>query len=199
MTQAQRRGAGFTTVRFHRNATALFLAGSLMGLAGCSDSDPKASPSAPSQRPTATPTASPNSTADAEEAAVLAAYTQSWKAQAEAYAKASSAGTGLRKTTTLRALGLIEKDLTTMRKAGQVTTGKPAIHPRDPKVTDGDIPKATLTDCVDTTNWTLIDKASKKKVPLPSTRLVKYISTAKLEKWGAKWMVTELTAQAQSC
>ncbi|MGF0177225.1 hypothetical protein ACQF36_44285 [Streptomyces sp. Marseille-Q5077] len=199
MTKAQRRRAGFTIVRIRRNATAVLLTGSLVALAGCSETGPEASPSEPSQSRSATPTTSPSATADAEEAAVLAAYTQSWRARTEAYAKASSAGTGLRKTTTLRALGLIEMNLKTMREAGQVTTGKPVIHPSDPKVTDGEIPKATLTDCVDTTNWTLIDKASKKKVPLPSTRLLKYLSTAKLEKWGTKWMVTDWTAQTQSC
>ncbi|MEU9286429.1 hypothetical protein AB0D57_17335 [Streptomyces sp. NPDC048275] len=199
MTRAQRRRAGLTTVHIRRHATAVLLAGSLVALAGCSDNDSKASESEPSQSRTAGPSTSPSSTADPEKAAVLAAYTQSWASQTEAYAKASSTGTDLRKTTTLRALGLIEQDLETMRNAGQVTIGKPAIHPKDPEVTDGEIPKATLTDCVDTTNWTLIDKATKKKVPLPSTRLIKYVSTAKLEKWGTKWMVTELTAQKQTC
>ncbi|MGP4049367.1 hypothetical protein [Streptomyces sp. 2A115] len=105
----------------------------------------------------------------------------------------------MRKTTTLRALGLIEHDLETMRNAGQVTTGKPVIHPMDPKVTEGEIPKATLTDCVDTTNWTLIEKDSKKKVALPTQRLTKYVSVAKLEKWGEQWMVTELTPQEEEC
>lgn len=199
MTRALRRPAGLTAVRIRKHATAVLLAGSLVALAGCSDNGSEASPSDPSKSPSARPSASSSSTLDPEQAEILAAYTQSWQAQTEAYAKASSAGTDLRKTTTLRALGLIEKDLETMRKAGQVTTGKPVIHPRDPKVTDGETPKATLTDCVDTTNWTLIDKATKKKVPLPSTRLIKYISTATLEKWGTKWMVTELTAQTQTC
>ncbi|MFD7444043.1 hypothetical protein [Streptomyces sp. NPDC059909] len=170
-----------------------------MALTGCSDNDTKASPSEPSHRPSASSSAPPSSSADVEEAAVLAAYTHSWEAQTEAYAKASSAGTGLKKYTTLRALADIESDLEAMRKAGQVTSGKPAIHPKEPKVTDGEIPKATVEDCVDTTSWTLIDKASKKKVPLPSERLTKYVSTATFEKWGAKWMVTELTAQDQAC
>ncbi|MGJ5871893.1 hypothetical protein [Streptomyces griseiscabiei] len=177
----------------------MLLAGSLLALAGCSDNESDASPSESSKSPSARASASPSSTLDPEQAAVLAVYTQSWQAQIEAYAKASSEGTDLRKTTTLRALGLIEQDLDTMREAGQVTTGKPVIHPKDPTVTDGEIPKATLTDCVDTTNWTLIDEATKKKVPLPSTRLIKYVSIAKLEKWGTKWMVTELTAQKQTC
>ncbi|MEU1457109.1 hypothetical protein [Streptomyces avermitilis] len=177
----------------------MLLAGSLVTLAGCSDSGADASPSQPSRTQMASPSSSASPTADSEDAAVVAAYTRSWDAQTEAYKKASSAGTELKKNTTLRALADIESDLAAMRKAGQVTTGIPVIHPKKPKVTHGEIPKATLTDCVDTTNWTLIDKASKKKVPLPSERLTKYVSTAALEKWGTKWMVTELTAQDQAC
>jgi hypothetical protein len=199
VTATQRRSSGLNsaTVRNRKHATALLLAGSLPALAGCSDSD-----SGTSSKPSPTPTTvSPSSisTVGAEDAAVIAAYTKSWDAQTEAYSKASSAGTGLKKNTTLRALFDIEHDLEVMRKAGQVTTGKPVIHPKVVKVTDGKIAKATLTDCVDTTHWTLIDKASKKPVPLPTTRLIKYVSTATLEKWGKTWMVTKLTAQEQSC
>ncbi|MEY2248448.1 hypothetical protein AB8A21_36920 [Streptomyces sp. BF23-18] len=175
----------------------MLIAGSLLALFGCSDSDSDAA-----SKPSATPTAvspSPSSTAGAENTAVLAAYTSSWDAQTKAYSKASSAGTNLKQTTTLRALFDIEHDLTVMRKAGQVTAGRPVINPKAVKVTHGKIPKATLTDCVDTTHWTLIDKASKKPVPLPTTRLIKYVSTATLEKWGKTWMVTKLTAQEQAC
>ena len=199
MTATQRRPSGLNiaAVRTRKHATALVLAGSLLALAGCSDSDSETA-SKPSPTPT---TASPSvsSTADADDAAVIAAYTRSWDAQTKAYSKASSAGTDLKKTTTFTALADIEKDLAVMRKAGQVTTGKPAISPKVVKVTDAKIPTATVADCVDTTHWILTDKASKKPVPLPTTRLIKYVSTATLEKWGTKWMVTKLTAQEQSC
>jgi hypothetical protein len=199
VTATQRRSAGHydAAVRTRKHTTALLLASSLLALAGCSDSGPD-TPSSPGPTSTAG-SASPRSTADAENAAVIAAYTSSWDAQIEAYAKASSAGTDLKQTTTFRALADIERDLSAMRTAGQVTTGKPAINPKVIKVTDAKIPTATVTDCVDTTNWTLIDKASKKKVPLPTERLTKYVSTATLEKWGTKWMVTKLTAQDHSC
>lgn len=170
-----------------------------MALAGCSDGDADASPSksSPTQRDDSSP--SPSATADAEDTAVIAAYTSSWDAKTAAYQKASSAGTDVKKYTTFKALADIERNLSAMKRAGQVTTGKPVIHPKVVKVTNAEIPKATVADCVDTTNWTLIDKATKKKVPLPSERLIKYVSTATLEKWGTKWMVTELTAQDQAC
>ncbi|NUK21682.1 hypothetical protein [Streptomyces lunaelactis] len=200
MTATQRRSSGHSIASFgtRKGATALLLAGSLLALAGCSDSGTDASPSTPSPTQTAG-SSSPGPTADAEDAAVIAAYTSSWDAQTEAYKKAASAGTDLKKSTTLQALADIEKDLAAMRRAGQVTTGKPVIHPKVVKVTDAEISKATVADCVDTTNWLLIDKTSKKEVPLPSERLTKYVSTATLEKWGTKWMVTKLTAQDQAC
>ncbi|MFE9976211.1 hypothetical protein ACFYRD_37275 [Streptomyces hirsutus] len=202
MTLKQQRSSGltFAAVRTRKHTSALLLAGSLMALAGCSDSgsDADASPSMTGPTQTAG-SSSPSSTADAEDSAVIAAYIRSWDAKTEAYQKASSADTDVKKYTTFKALTDIERNLSAMKKAGQVTTGKPVIHPKVVKVTNAEIPKATVADCVDTTNWTLIDKATKKKVPLPSERLIKYVSTATLEKWGTKWMVTELTAQDQAC
>ncbi|WP_345553801.1 hypothetical protein [Streptomyces lannensis] len=200
MTGTHRRSTGCNAVvvRIRKHATALLIAGSLLPVTGCSDSDSDASSSKQGiTQPTSG--ASSGSTVEAEDTAVLAAYESSWTAQTKAYSKASSAGTNLRKTTTFKALADIESDLSVMRKAGQVTTGKPAISPNVVKVTAGKLPTATIADCVDTTHWTLIDKASKKPVPLPTTRLVKYRSIASLEKWGTKWMVTKLTAQEQSC
>ncbi|MFJ8787001.1 hypothetical protein [Streptomyces sp. NPDC102476] len=199
MTATHRRPSWLESaaVRTRKPATTLILVGGLLALAGCSDGD-----SDTSSQPSSTPTAvspSPSSTAGAEDAAVIAAYTSSWDAQTAAYSKASSSGTDLKKNTTLKALADIESDLAAMRKVGQVTTGKPVIDPKVVKVTDAKVPTATVADCVDTTNWILIDKASKKKVPLPTTRLTKYVSTATLEKWGTKWMVTKLTAQEQAC
>ncbi|MFD9483618.1 hypothetical protein ACFWBX_06360 [Streptomyces sp. NPDC059991] len=172
----------------------MLLAGSLLALAGCSGNNSHAS-SKPSPAHTAV-SRSPRSTPDA---AIIAAYTSSWKAQDEAYSKASSADTDLQKNTTFKALADIESDLAAMRKSGQVTTGRPVIRPRVVTVTSGRVPTATIADCVDTTNWTLVDKTSKRKVPLPTTRLTKYVSTATLEQWGTIWMVTKLIAQEQAC
>ncbi|MDN3028621.1 hypothetical protein [Streptomyces sp. S.PB5] len=196
MTRAIQHKAGRPSVRARTYATALLVTGTFL-VVGCSNGDSDSS-SNPSSTPT-TVSPSPSSTVSAEDTAVIAAYTSSWDAQTAAYSKASSSGTDLKKNTTFKALADIENDLSAMRKAGQVTTGRPAIDPKVVKVTDAKIPTATVADCVDTTNWILIDKASKTKVPLPTTRLTKYVSTATLEKWGTKWMVTKLTAQEQAC
>ncbi|MGW2618517.1 hypothetical protein [Streptomyces sp. NPDC001500] len=190
-------GLNITRVRTRKQVTALILASGLLTLAGCSDSGADTSSKPSSTPPSASP--SPSSTVDTEDAAVIAAYTNSWDTKVDAYSQASSKGTSVNQYTTFQALADIERNLSAMRKAGQVTTGKPTIHPKVVKTTGTKILKATVTDCVDTTNWTLIDKTTKRPVPLPSQRLVKYVSTATLEKWGAKWIVTELAAQDQAC
>ncbi|MEU9412237.1 hypothetical protein AB0E08_41995 [Streptomyces sp. NPDC048281] len=199
MTAMNRRSKGRRTAAVHtrKYATALLITSSLVAMAGCSSGDSDTSSNPSSSPSAASPSAT--STAGSEDAAVLAAYTSSWHAQTEAYSKASSAGTDLKKNTTLRALFDIEHDLEVMRKDGQVTTGKPVISPKVLKVTAAKIPTATVTDCIDTTHWILTDKVTKKPVPLPTTRLIKYVSTASLEKWGKTWMVTKLTAQEQAC
>ncbi|MFI1508197.1 hypothetical protein [Streptomyces sp. NPDC020597] len=188
-----------TAARTRKHATALVLAGSLVTLTGCSDSGSDSGTSSLKSPTRTTGASSPSSTASTEDAAVISAYTRSWEAKTAAYQKASSAGTDVKKYTTFKALADIERNLAAMKKAGQVTTGKPVLHPKVVDVTATGIPKATVADCVDTTNWTLIDEVTKKKVPLPSERLIKYVSSATLEKWGTKWMVTELAAQDQAC
>lgn len=201
MTHTQRRSKGLhpTTASARRLAAALATVGSLIALAGCSnDTYPNAAPPKTSSSTAAhSPVAS--ATTDPDREAVLAAYTRSWEEQTKAYAQASSDGTDLKQYTSLKALALVESDLSAMRRAGQIGTGKPVIHPKVAKVSDAKIPKATVSDCVDSTKWTLIDKDSRKEVPLPSERLTKYVSTATLEQWGSKWMVTQLTAQDRTC
>ncbi|MEU8951609.1 hypothetical protein [Streptomyces sp. NPDC048489] len=199
MTAARVRNPGKRKATARARNCAAVLAGALMALTGCTgggESSP--SPRNPAGKTaTSSPARSPR--ALDEKAAVLSAYRESWNASVSAYAKASSAGTDLRKTTTARALLDIESDLTELRTARQITTGKPTIHPADPEVTVGKFLKATLTDCIDITAWTLVDKTSKKKVRLPSGRLLRYVSTATLEKWGKQWMVTKVTAQEKAC
>ncbi|MBV7249289.1 hypothetical protein [Streptomyces sp. MW-W600-10] len=130
---------------------------------------------------------------------MLSAYTTSWEEQTKAYAKASSQGTGLKTVTSLNALSDIESDLSSLRESGRVTQGKPVIAPEVTALGWKKIPEATVTDCVDISGWVLIDRKSKKEVPLPAERRTKYVSTAKLERWGKKWMVTQLTAQDRGC
>ncbi|MGP4001710.1 hypothetical protein [Streptomyces sp. 8N706] len=173
----------------------------LLSLAACSDGgepDNRKPPSSPAPS-SGSPSPSSDPQAAAEDQA-LAAYRRVWEEKVKAYAQASSEGTELKKVTTLYALRDIESDLASMRSAKQVTRGKPVLKP---EVTALDskkkIPEATVTDCVDVSKWILVDKASKEKISLPPKRLTKYVSVANLEKWGNKWMVTKLTAQARRC
>jgi hypothetical protein len=180
---------------------ALAAASALLSVSACGgdgESDEE-KPSSTASKSAPSPTASkdPDSAAKGE---ALAVYQRAWEEKVKAYAKASSKGTELQRYTSLYALRDIEQSLTSMRSANQVTRGEPALKP---KVTALDsqkkIPEATVTDCVDISKWTLVDKASKKEVALPKERLLRYVSVANLEKWGNKWVVTKLTAQDRRC
>lgn len=174
--------------------------GLLLSTAGCSDGE-KDDPAPPStsSSPSASASASSDPQAEAKKD-IVTAYRKSWQAQVAAYAKASAKGTDLQKYTSLHALATIEQDLTNLRAADQVITGKPGLSPEVTAVDlDKKIPEAKVTDCVDISDWRLVEEKSKKPVPLPSQRLIRYVSVAKLEKWGSGWVVTELKSHDRSC
>jgi hypothetical protein len=176
----------------------------MMVLAGCGsggsdgqDADHAGADASPSAQPTipAPPSASAVSDA-AVKAAVLAAYDGMTTEQAKAYRQASVKGTALEKYATLDALSKIELDLYRMKEAGTIVRGEIG---HDAKVTDLDlkakIPKATLSDCVDLSKYETYDVKAKKVIPLPSEQPLRYIATAKAERWDGRWMVTDITPQ----
>ncbi|WP_433456366.1 hypothetical protein ACQPXS_46605 (plasmid) [Streptomyces sp. CA-142005] len=171
-------------------------------LAGCggSDGDAKAPATAPnvSQKPTSASaglTAPPDPHAD-QKVAVLAAYNRMTTEQAKAYRQASAKGTALEKYATLDALSKIDVDLYRMKEAGTVVRGEIG---HDAKVTDLDMttttPKASLSDCVDLSKYETYDTRTKRVIPLPTNQPLRYIATAKAERWQGRWMVTDINTQ----
>ncbi|WP_432190004.1 hypothetical protein [Streptomyces sp. Tue6028] len=121
--------------------------------------------------------------------------------QAKAYAKASASGTDIEKYVTAEALGKVTGDLLSLRTAGNATTGAPIS--RNPEITalktDGSIPKATIKDCLDVTDWKVVNKKTGKALPAPKGQLKKHINDVTLEKWGNRWLVRTDTAKAVAC
>lgn len=197
MTRAPRHRTRLSTVHIRRHATVLLLAGSLTALAGCSGSSPKSN-AAEKQSPTsAEPSKAPAASGDPQSEAkqdVLKAYNAFWSEQVKAYAKANIKGTDLKKYATKDALGQAMGDVLVMQKAGTATEGAPT---HDAKVTSltaaGSPPKASLQDCLDISHWKTIKKKTGKVQPFPSAQPLRYVTTAKAEKWGKQWMITELT------
>lgn len=203
MTRALSRPARLTAVRIRKHATAVLLAGSLVALAGCSDSGSEASPSESNSR-TATPSASPSSTADPEKEAasraILADYRRYWDEKEQAYAHASLDGTELNKYAVGTALAAAKQDLKAMKSNGQVAQGKVTLSPqiRTMDLTRK-VPSATVRDCVDITGWKLVNASTGKEIKLPKERLTRYVSIVKAEKWGDRWVVLSTTRETAKC
>ncbi|MEV7616999.1 hypothetical protein [Streptomyces sp. NPDC089799] len=157
-------------------------------LTGCSsDPAPKAAPS-----PSATP--SPSSSVDpqaAEKASVIATYQAFWEAQRKVFGSGSMEGTGLEKVATDKAYSKAETTRKYYVQNGTIMKGEPALSP---KVSAIDMaaqpPAATITDCVDTTNYVQVYKDSGKPVEtLDANR--RHIITSRMLKIGGAWQVRD--------
>ncbi|MER6075681.1 hypothetical protein ABT187_44380 [Streptomyces sp. NPDC001817] len=141
-------------------------------------------------------TSTPADPQAAEKAAVLAAYDGMTTEQAKAYRQASRKGTALEKYATLDALSKIDLDLYRMKQAGTVVRGEIG---HNAKVTALDMtaktPKASLSDCVDLSKYETYNTKTKKVIPLPTNQPLRYIATAKAERWNGRWMVTDINTQ----
>ena len=201
MTRATRRTAGRPSVRARTYATALLVTGSLMALAGCSESpaeddSPSASASPSSTAPSASPSPDGRSRAENE---VRTAYLALWREQVKAYAQADIKGTELKKYATKDALARAMGDVLVMQKAGTVTKGAPVNDVTDVTVTlTGKTPTATLRDCLDISNWRTAKKKTGAVQPFPTNQPLRYVTTATAEKWGKRWMITKLTPDGDS-
>ncbi|WP_225080821.1 hypothetical protein [Streptomyces sp. CoT10] len=201
MTRTPRRPVGRITFRTRNHATALLIAGGLVVLAGCgsnnsgsSDKDPSTTTSAP--RPG-------TSSADPEIAArqdLLSTYRRYWDEKAVAYSKASMAGTDLATYAKGDALGLAQSDLKNLKTMGQVTEGKPLIHPQVTRLDlQKEVPLAQISDCVDVSAWKILNAKTRSEVALPKDRRTKYVSKVTAEKWGKQWVILEIKPENRAC
>ncbi|WP_257042317.1 hypothetical protein [Streptomyces sp. TLI_55] len=123
-------------------------------------------------------------------------YDTFWAEQVKAYAQGDTKGTELKKYATKEALGGVLGDLLVMKKAGTATKGAPTHRAEvTALVLSGSTPTATVEDCLDISNWKTIKKQSGQVQPFPSNQPLRYITTAKAEKWGKQWMITKLTPE----
>ncbi|MEU8868616.1 hypothetical protein [Streptomyces umbrinus] len=125
---------------------------------------------------------------------MLKAYDDFWAEQVKAYGQADIKGTDLKKYATKEALGRAMGDVLVMKEAGTATKGAPT---HEAQVTSlaltGKTPKASVRDCLDISGWKTVKKKTGAVQPFPSNQPLRYVTTAKAEKWGNQWMITELT------
>ncbi|MFZ3492193.1 hypothetical protein ACODT5_02950 [Streptomyces sp. 5.8] len=164
-------------------------------LAGCtSGSEKKAAP---------TPSASPSASADPQAAAkaeVAAVYRSYWDVQIAAFAKADVRDTGLEKYAFDQAYSKTLADVATMKVNGSVMTGKPQITPEVTAVSlDQDPKKASISDCVDVTNWKVVDPKTGKEFPLPPERLKRFVTKFEARTVGSEWKIVSVEQQDRTC
>lgn len=162
----------------------------LLALGGCNDAQPPSgSPSSPT--PTSNATASADASAAAG-AAALAAYHGFRKAQVAAEAVANARHPDLAKYAGDKALAQERANLLQLAKAGIVVTGQPVLAPEVTAVSLGTSPMVTITDCVDTSGWTPIYKATGKSAAAPN-QPSRVLATALARPYGQGWIIAELT------
>ncbi|MFD8952810.1 hypothetical protein ACFV0B_28620 [Streptomyces xanthophaeus] len=174
-------------------------------LIGCTADakDDKSASASPS--PSATVPAAPSASASADplaadKAEVHTAFGRYWDVLTEAYAKSDSTGTALKDVASGGAIAQTESGLANLRKAGHVLVGKAQHSNTAVEFKDGPMLKtAVITDCVDVSQWKVVDKKTGKEVALPPERLVRYVSTLTAEKWPTGWVVIEEKFQGQAC
>lgn len=193
-------------LRIRNRLVGLAIVGSVsLGLTACSDSEKSDSsaPAAASHSPSASET--PDKSVDpdaAQRVAVLETYSRMWAEQMKAYRKADAKGTDLTKYASLDALGKFRLDLAHMKENGTVIKGE--MGHEDTKVSSLDLsaktPKATVTDCIDLSQWQTYDVKAKKVIPLPSAQPMRYVATAKAEQWDGRWIVVDYVPNGErSC
>ncbi|MER6186807.1 hypothetical protein [Streptomyces sp. NPDC001652] len=201
MTRATRRKTGHRGVRARTYATALLVTGSL-ALAGCSEDTAKDDASE-SKTPSAVPsTATATSASPSADpgAAVEAVYRKYWDEKVKAYGKATVQGTDLKKYAVAEAYLQDVTEVKALKAKGFVATGKPVLAPEVDSVDmKRKTPRASLTDCTDISQWTLVKKSSGQAVTLPEGRLTKYITKVEAEKWYGNWVIVKVTPEDQTC
>lgn len=176
----------------------------LMALSACSSDggsdSPAKQPSATSSsaHPSASPSADPQTAGRKD---VLATYSAFWDEQVKAYNQADIKGTDLKKYATKKALGQAMVDVLVMQQAGTATKGAPTHRAEVTSLTlTESVPKATVRDCLDISHWNTIKKKSGQVKPFPSAQPLRYMTTAKAERWGKQWLIAEVTPDGkQTC
>ncbi|MGW1067490.1 hypothetical protein ACWD4F_23595 [Streptomyces aureus] len=133
-------------------------------------------------------------------APVETAYRKYWAEKVAAYAKASIAGTDLKKYAAAEAYAAAETEVNALKAKGLVATGEPTLAPNVISVdTKRQVPQGSIVDCTDVSKWKLVKKASGQEVRLPEDRLTKYVTKVVAEKWYGHWVIVRVTPEEKAC
>ncbi|MEU9272303.1 hypothetical protein AB0E04_43925 [Streptomyces sp. NPDC048251] len=173
-------------------------------LAGCSSGDD--STAAESTAPTLTASAAPLSTAPADPEAeaketALEVYQSYWGEMQAFYADRDGTSKGLKQYAASEALSVAENDAQRAHARNRIYIGKVTVSQSTVTGTDleREVPKVTLSSCLDVSQWQPVVADTRKPVDLPTGRLTKYLIAATLEKWPQGWRVVRDEPQDKRC
>lgn len=188
-----------------RTAARVVVVASTFAAASCSGPDSsqpadRISPPATTSAQTPTDTSSPASVAEAQAAeAALAVYRSYWNAVVEASKIPDPRYPDLEKFAADRALANEYSTLLLLERQGIVYTGEPTLDPKVASVELATSPLVTITDCIDSTNWQPVYKASGSSAAAPG-QLARVPGTAEARPYGNGWVITNSTAdRSRTC
>ena len=176
------------------------VAAALLAVAGCSSDTPGSndSPSPTVSASPSSPTASPSPTAlaidPAVESEVLAAYRGYWKTRVAAHADPSEGiPTNLSEYAVDKAAADLASSVMLFDEQGMELRGEPVLSPTVTEVTSGDPATASITDCVDSTDWTPVFTATGKSA-LPPGQPMRVVVESTASTYDGRWVIRTSTA-----
>ncbi|MGW5355268.1 hypothetical protein ACWERV_32705 [Streptomyces sp. NPDC004031] len=161
--------------------------------AGCSSSGSDSN-HAPSTAPLTTTTSpTPDRTAQAQTQAV-AAYEGMWRTAVQVYASGDLTDPDLPKFAADKALANIKVTGAYYQDHGMSVKGEPSLAPKVTSVSFAKTPyTAAITDCVDSTHYTEVYRATGKAAPRSASR--RHVVTAVVDFNGTSWIVSDFTIE----
>lgn len=161
----------------------------MLAVTGCSGADSKGAPPSVPASTTASPAPSANPSAAAK-AQVLATYRKMWDAKVKVYQTGQITSRELEKYATDKALANIKLTSVFYQDHGMVLQGTPVLSPTVTALSLTKTPqRATISDCVDTTHFVEIYKATGKHVPLAAPQ--RHVQTSVAQSTGGAWVITD--------
>jgi hypothetical protein len=136
--------------------------------------------------------------AQAAEAA-LAVYRSYWDAVVEASKVPDPSHPDLEKYAADKALANEQSTLFLLEREGIVYAGEPTLNPTVASVELGASPVVIIADCVDSTNWQPVHKATGESAAAPG-QAARVPNTAEARPYGDRWVITNSTAdRSRTC
>ncbi|MFF4429807.1 hypothetical protein ACFYZ4_11650 [Streptomyces sp. NPDC001513] len=195
MTTARQHHTRSTRLRTLLAAAAITTAVAAVTV-GCTKAN-KAAPPPPS------PTASPSPSADpqaAEKTALLGVYRAFWDASLKAYSTGSMKNTGMESVGADKAYAKVQATQIYYRDNGFVMTGAPNLSPQVTALDSAaEPPKATISDCIDSTDYIQVEKQSGEPVETMDKNR-RHVATYTALKIGGAWQIRDFDiARDQLC